>query len=73
MKMNAAIENKEAKFKLVHIEDITAGDIVFHEEKMRTVCRSDLRRHPDGELTLFGDSYRLGYKSVMIAIKGEIA
>lgn len=48
----------------VHISTIKPFDTVFHNGKIRTVCSNDLSRSGFMGLTLFGDSYRLGYALV---------
>ena len=48
----------------VHISRIRAGDTVLHDGKMRTVCSKDIRRDLCMGITLWGDSYRLGYTPV---------
>lgn len=53
-----------AKTKLVHISEISAGDTIIHEGKLTTVSYNDIRVDSFIGRTLFGDSYRLGFKSV---------
>lgn len=50
--------------KEVHISTIVAGDTVRHNGDLRTVCNCDLGRSEMMGLTLFGDSYHMGYKTV---------
>lgn len=50
---------------LVHITDIRVGDTVFHDNEIRTVCASDLKKDAAIGTTLFGDSYQLGYRHVI--------
>ncbi len=57
--------SRQVSLHQVHISDVFAADTVFHEGKVRTVCRSDLKRNTFMGTTLFGDSYRLGYKPVL--------
>jgi hypothetical protein len=52
------------KFEFVDISMIMVGDLVEHDNTIRTVGKKDMHRLPDGEKTLFGDSYNLGYKKV---------
>lgn len=47
-----------------HISRIRAGDTVLHDGKQQTVCQSNLKRDSFMGITLFGDSYRLGYLPV---------
>lgn len=44
----------------IHISALRPGDTIHHEGADRTVCSADIRRAPDGEVSVFGDSYRLG-------------
>jgi hypothetical protein len=53
-----------AAIKDTHISLIRAGDTVFHDGKLRTVCRSDLKNDAFIGPTLFGDSYVLGVRPV---------
>lgn len=56
------------KTVLKDIRDIRAGDVVRHAGKDRTVGNSDLKRSDFMGVTLFGDSYTLGYKKVEVVI-----
>lgn len=47
-----------------HISLITAGDTVLINKDLKTVCKNNLRECSFMGLTLFGDSYNLGYKPV---------
>lgn len=49
---------------MVHISAIKVGDTVKHDGAIRTVCANDLKSCPFMGITLFGDSYQLGYKLV---------
>jgi hypothetical protein len=53
-----------AALKDTHISLIRPGDTVFHDGKVRTVCRSDLKYDGFMGITLFGDCYRLGARPV---------
>jgi len=48
-----------------HITTIRAGDTVVHNGELRTVCNTDISRVDLLGVTLFGDSYRAGHKSVI--------
>lgn len=50
-----------------HITMIRPGDTVLHNDKLRTVCTSDIKRGGFMGATLFGDSYRLGNMPVQLA------
>lgn len=50
----------------VHISSIRRGDTVSHDGHLKTVCLTNLKRE-FGEVTLFGDSYRLGTLPVLLA------
>lgn len=58
------MQDKNYVIDEVHISQISVGDTVEHEGKITTVCAKDIRRDRFMGLTLFGDSYRLGYKPV---------
>ena len=48
----------------VHISSIKPGDTVKHEGIIKTVSKNNIKRCSFMGLTLFGDSYQLGYKPV---------
>jgi hypothetical protein len=48
----------------VHISQIKSGDAILHNGKVRTVCNRTLKRSEFMGISLFGDSYNLGYKLV---------
>ena len=48
----------------VHISEIKIGDTILHNGKVRTVCNRTLNYSEFMGTTLFGDSYRIGYKKV---------
>jgi len=52
--------------RAVHISEIRRGNTVHHAGHDRTVSAKDLTRQPDGEIHLFGDSYKLGYAPVTL-------
>ena len=52
-------------FEKVHITRINVGDTVFHNERLMTVCRSDIKMDRFTGRSIFGDSYHLGYKPVI--------
>lgn len=55
--INDAIKNAVK----VHISQIRPGDTILHTDgKVRTVCSKDITRDSFIEISLFGDSYRLG-------------
>ncbi len=49
---------------LVDISHISKGDIVFHDNKLISVNKGDIKFTKFMGMTLFGDSYLLGYKKV---------
>ena len=55
-------------FVEVHKNSIVAGDTISHNGHERTVCNSDLKNDSFMGLTIFGDSYQLGYKPVLKGI-----
>lgn len=48
----------------VHKSFIVVGDTVIHNGVMRTVGEKDLNYHVGLGITLFGDSYKVGWKLV---------
>lgn len=48
----------------VNIKDIRIGDAVLHEGYIRTVGANNLKHSDFMGITLWGDSYKLGYKLV---------
>ena len=52
------------KIKKVHINNIKAGDTVKHNNKIMTVCDTDIKYCSFMGVSLFGDSYYLGHKLV---------
>lgn len=50
--------------KKVYISTIATGTTVEHNGKLVTVCNSDIKTGGFFGVTIFGDSYRSGYKSV---------
>lgn len=54
-----------------HIKNIRVGDTINHNDKIVTVCETDIKRCDFMGLTIKGDSYNLGYKIVnKLQIKG---
>lgn len=58
------IEGKNVNIVEVHISTICRGDTVYRNGRLMTVSSSDISRVEFLGLTLFGDSYHLGHKSV---------
>lgn len=56
------------KYVLVdtHIDYIKAGDTVFYEGKMKTVCQKNIKMCSFMGKTLFGDSYCSGREPVKL-------
>ncbi len=50
--------------KNTHISLIKAGDTVEHEGLIKTVSGVNIKKSQGVGITLFGDSYLLGYKPV---------
>jgi hypothetical protein len=53
-----------AKLKPVHISQISVGDTIEHDGKLMTVCANNIKRDLFMGISLFGDSYNSGSKSV---------
>ena len=49
----------------VDISTIKAGDTIFHNERLMTVCRRDIKVSTLMGCSIFGDSYHSGYKPVV--------
>lgn len=54
----------EYQIKETHITDIKVGDTILHNGKIQTVSGNNLKQSDGMGITLFGDSYVLGYKPV---------
>ena len=52
------------KFEHVDISFIGAGDTIEHNNEMKTITKTNINYIQGLGKTLFGDSYRLGYKKV---------
>jgi len=48
----------------VHINNISAGDTIIHDDKMRTVCNNNMKYCSFMGKSIFGDSYMSGHKTV---------
>ena len=53
------------KTQKVHISSIKIGDTVLHNNEKKTVCKRVLKKSGFMGISLFGDSYNLGYKPVI--------
>jgi hypothetical protein len=51
-----------------HISTIAIGDIVLNGDTFKTVCKKDLGKCNFIGKTVFGDSYHLGTKKVIVAV-----
>lgn len=51
----------------VHINSIRVGDTVFHDGHFRTVGRNNLKHCGFMGRSIWGDSYKIGYKPVVRA------
>lgn len=54
--------------KEVHISTIKPGDTIIHNGHIVTVCKQNIRYSPLMGKTLWGDSYKLGYKPVKLKL-----
>jgi hypothetical protein len=50
--------------KLINICHLMVGDTIIHNDKLMTVSNSDINRDEFMGITVFGDSYNLGYKPI---------
>jgi len=64
--------NRPVEIQKTHISLVRAGDTVFHDGKVKTVCPGNLTYDTFMEHRLFGDSYILGRKPVQRVIMGLI-
>ena len=48
----------------VHITAIKPGDTILHQGHQKTVCASDIKRSDFMGITIFGDSYKMGFMPV---------
>ncbi len=55
----------------VHISQIRNGDTILHNDKVKTVNDCNIKRCDFMGITIFGDSYNLGYKPVKKLIRNE--
>lgn len=44
----------------IHISNVTAGDTVIHNNEMKTVSNTDIKRDSFMGTSIFGDTYHLG-------------
>jgi hypothetical protein len=51
-----------------NIRCIRVGDTILHQGKTMTVSKKDIRSSIGISRTIFGDSYHLGYKPVILVI-----
>ena len=57
--------NGNFHFKKCHITTIKNGDMIKHNNKIMTVNNRDIKISTVMGITIFGDSYNLGYKPVI--------
>jgi len=57
--------------KKVHISEIKAGDAIIHNGELVTVSVCDIKTCKFMGITIFGDSYNLGYKPVELVYKNR--
>lgn len=64
--MKYTITRDDVKYEVedVHITRINPGDAILHCGVIRTVCAENIKNTPGVGITIFGDSYRLGYLPV---------
>ena len=55
--------------QLVHKNDIRVGDTILCKDgNLRTVCKNNIKYDSFMGLSIFGDSYMLGYEKVQKAV-----
>ena len=52
------------EIELVHISEVRAGDCILHDGAPHTVCAKDIKRDSFMGISIFGDTYKLGYQPV---------
>jgi hypothetical protein len=53
----------------IHISLIVVGDMIIHNGEMKTVSGNNIKVDSFMGTTLFGDSYKIGYKKVIKVLK----
>lgn len=56
------------EFESVHKSKIMAGDTIYHNGRLMTVCSGDISLDNFVGICVFGDSYMLGTKNVIRAL-----
>lgn len=56
------------EFESVHKSKIMAGDTIYHNGRLMTVCSGDISLDGFMGVCIFGDSYMLGAKNVIRAL-----
>ena len=54
----------EYQSEYVHISSIVPGDTIRYNGHLKTVCKSDIKKSEFMGLTIFGDSFKLGYQLI---------
>lgn len=52
------------KIKEIDIADVVPGDTILHNGEQKTVTKCNIKRDDFMGVSIFGDSYNLGYKKV---------
>lgn len=68
------IDESMQSFELesVHKSKIMAGDTIYHNGRLMTVCRCDISLDSFMGICIFGDSYKLGTANVTRALLNPI-
>ena len=53
--------------KSVHISQVRPGDAIIHNGELVTVATNNIKYSKFMGVTIFGDSYNLGYKLVTVS------
>lgn len=48
----------------IHISKIRGGDVILHNGEVKTISNCDIKKDSFMGITIFGDSYSLGYKKI---------
>lgn len=48
----------------IHISKLRVGDTILHDGKEKTVSANNIKKCPFMGISVFGDTYNLGYKPI---------
>ena len=59
------LEQPNIRVEKVHISQIKSGDVILHEGILSTITNTNIKYCSFMGISIFGDTYNLGYKSVI--------